>query len=56
MPPTELRQEALPLITLVTLCQGCSAPAITHAKLLQETTPSAKEKGTLQLSKLGTLP
>ena len=35
---------------------GFSVPASTHAKSLQETTPSAKEKGTPQLSQLDTLP
>ena len=53
MPLARLRQEALPPRHTQL---GCSVPASTHAKSLQETTPRAKEKGTPQLSKLDTLP
>lgn len=53
VPLAGLRQEALPLRHTQ---PGCSVPASTHAKSLQETTLSAKEKGTPQLSKLDPLP
>lgn len=43
VPLTKLRQEALPPRHTQ---PGCSVPASTRAKSLQETRPSAKEKGT----------
>ena len=53
VPLTKLRQEALPPRHTQ---PGCSVPAPTRAKSLPETTPSAKGKGTPQLSQLDTLP